>query len=274
MQGNAYNAVIAAWHRNHEHLRRDRAMPLYVHQIPPIRWSTTNSCHAARARTRCWWWRKASQLHRAAFASMLHKAEARTEGRRQDVRGRRIYRPGDDGWPRRFPACPGASDAASRNSERPRPAPATTFVLAAVVPGDTPGFCIGCPERPIFAATKLVEQGLGCNTTSPPDIGLSPVLDHAALRARGIQPWATGWGQPRLRLQRAETAKNRSISFVGDGGFWHNGLTSSIGNAVFSKNDGSVIIVTGGIRRRPAGRTYCRRARQQRRVDQASIAGR
>jgi indolepyruvate ferredoxin oxidoreductase alpha subunit len=30
---------------------------------------------------------------------------------------------------------------------------------------------------------------------------------------------------------------------MGDGGFWHNGLTSGIGNAVFNKNDGVVLIV-------------------------------
>jgi indolepyruvate ferredoxin oxidoreductase alpha subunit len=30
---------------------------------------------------------------------------------------------------------------------------------------------------------------------------------------------------------------------MGDGGFWHNGLTSGIGNAVFNKSDGVVLIV-------------------------------
>ena len=40
-----------------------------------------------------------------------------------------------------------------------------------------------------------------------------------------------------------KTAGRRSISFLGDGGFWHNGLTSSIGNAVFNDNDGVIIIV-------------------------------
>ena len=30
---------------------------------------------------------------------------------------------------------------------------------------------------------------------------------------------------------------------MGDGGFWHNGLTSSIGNAVYNQHDGVVIIV-------------------------------
>jgi len=30
---------------------------------------------------------------------------------------------------------------------------------------------------------------------------------------------------------------------MGDGGFWHNGLTSGIGNAVFNKSDGLVVVV-------------------------------
>src|SRR5215469_6441932 len=30
---------------------------------------------------------------------------------------------------------------------------------------------------------------------------------------------------------------------IGDGGFWHNGLTSGIGNAVFNKSDGVVLVV-------------------------------
>ena len=33
------------------------------------------------------------------------------------------------------------------------------------------------------------------------------------------------------------------ISFIGDGGFWHNGLTSSIGNAVYNKHDGVIVVV-------------------------------
>jgi indolepyruvate ferredoxin oxidoreductase alpha subunit len=33
---------------------------------------------------------------------------------------------------------------------------------------------------------------------------------------------------------------------MGDGGFWHNGLTSGIGNAVFNRHDGVTIIVDNG----------------------------
>ena len=35
----------------------------------------------------------------------------------------------------------------------------------------------------------------------------------------------------------------RSIAIIGDGGFWHNGLSSSIGNAVYNKSDGVIVVV-------------------------------
>jgi indolepyruvate ferredoxin oxidoreductase alpha subunit len=37
--------------------------------------------------------------------------------------------------------------------------------------------------------------------------------------------------------------ERRAVSILGDGGFWHNGLTSSIGNMVFNKSDNVVMIV-------------------------------
>ena len=38
-------------------------------------------------------------------------------------------------------------------------------------------------------------------------------------------------------------AGKRAISMMGDGGFWHNGLTSGVANAVFNKSDNLTIIV-------------------------------
>jgi indolepyruvate ferredoxin oxidoreductase alpha subunit len=38
----------------------------------------------------------------------------------------------------------------------------------------------------------------------------------------------------------------RAVSVMGDGGFWHNGLTSGIGNAVFNKHDGVTVIIDNG----------------------------
>ena len=56
----------------------------------------------------------------------------------------------------------------------PDPAPILAHekvkALAKAVPPRPPGFCIGCPERPIFAALKLVEKELGPHHVSA-DIG-------------------------------------------------------------------------------------------------------
>ncbi len=53
-----------------------------------------------------------------------------------------------------------------------------------------PGFCTGCPERPIFTAMKLVERELGEHHVSA-DIGchLFSILPPFNL---GIPPWAMG----------------------------------------------------------------------------------
>src|SRR6202023_3390476 len=37
--------------------------------------------------------------------------------------------------------------------------------------------------------------------------------------------------------------EKRTISIMGDGGFWHNGLTSGVGNAVFNRTDSVLIVV-------------------------------
>jgi indolepyruvate ferredoxin oxidoreductase alpha subunit len=38
-------------------------------------------------------------------------------------------------------------------------------------------------------------------------------------------------------------AGKRTISIMGDGGFWHNGLTSGVGNAVFNRSDSLLVVV-------------------------------
>jgi indolepyruvate ferredoxin oxidoreductase alpha subunit len=121
------------------------------------------------------------------------------------------------------------------------PAPPLYDDLAKTVPARPPGFCVGCPERPIFAATKLVEQELG-NHHIASDIGchLFSIMPPFEL---GATTMGYGLGPASASAFNSPDAKRRSISFVGDGGFWHNGLTSSIGNAVFNKNDGVIVVV-------------------------------
>jgi indolepyruvate ferredoxin oxidoreductase alpha subunit len=108
------------------------------------------------------------------------------------------------------------------------------------VPARPPGFCTGCPERPIFAATKMVEEELGPHHISS-DIGchLFSIMPPFEI---GGTTMGYGLGPASSSALNANGAR-RSISFVGDGGFWHNGLTSSIGNASFNAHDGVTVIV-------------------------------
>ena len=121
------------------------------------------------------------------------------------------------------------------------PAPPLYEDLARTVPMRPPGFCVGCPERPIFAATKLAEQELGKHHIAS-DIGchLFSIMPPFEL---GATTMGYGLGPASASAFNSPDAKRRSISFVGDGGFWHNGLTSSIGNAVFNRNDGVIVVV-------------------------------
>ncbi|QDL92672.1 indolepyruvate ferredoxin oxidoreductase subunit alpha [Paroceanicella profunda] len=112
--------------------------------------------------------------------------------------------------------------------------------LTGKIPGRPPGFCIGCPERPIFAATKLVEEEMGKHHISS-DIGCHLFSSMPPFEL-GATTMGYGLGPASASAFHADGAR-RTISFVGDGGFWHNGLTSSVGNAVFNKSDGVIIIV-------------------------------
>jgi indolepyruvate ferredoxin oxidoreductase, alpha subunit len=38
----------------------------------------------------------------------------------------------------------------------------------------------------------------------------------------------------------------RTVTIMGDGGFWHNGMTSGVANAVFNKDDGILVIMKNG----------------------------
>ena len=52
-------------------------------------------------------------------------------------------------------------------------------------------------------------------------------------------------------------AAKRAISIMGDGGFWHNGLSSGIGNAVFQQSDGVIVIVDNYYASATGGGTSC-----------------
>lgn len=115
--------------------------------------------------------------------------------------------------------------------------------LGAPVPTRPPGFCIGCPERPVFSALKQlqaeigqvhVNADIGCHTfgTLPPFNVGSTVLGYGLglASSSGVGP----------------LLPNRTISIMGDGGFWHNGFTSGVVNAVYNNHDSVLVILKNG----------------------------
>jgi indolepyruvate ferredoxin oxidoreductase alpha subunit len=134
--------------------------------------------------------------------------------------------------PDRSPALPGA-DATDR--ER------LLREADAHVHARPPSFCTGCPERPIFTALKLVERELGHHHVSA-DIGchlfsILPPFDIGAT----TMGYGLGWAG--AAALNTDQTRRRTISFMGDGGFWHNGLTSGVGNAVFNRTDNLLVVV-------------------------------
>ena len=104
-----------------------------------------------------------------------------------------------------------------------------------------PSFCTGCPERPLFTAMKLVERELGAHHMSC-DIGchLFSILPPFNL---GATTMGYGLGWAGAAAFHAPQGGKRAVGIMGDGGFWHNGLTSGVGNAVFNQNDSLLVVV-------------------------------
>ena len=88
--------------------------------------------------------------------------------------------------------------------------------LRRTVPICPPGFCTGCPDRPILAAMKLVEQELGKQRIAA-DIGcrlfasLPPFEIGGATMGYGLGPAANGAFDG--------DAERRPLAIIGDGGF-------------------------------------------------------
>jgi indolepyruvate ferredoxin oxidoreductase alpha subunit len=116
-------------------------------------------------------------------------------------------------------------------------------LLGAPVPVRPPGFCVGCPERPVFSAMKLAEREVGKFHVSA-DIGCHT---FSTLPPFNIGNTVLGYG---LGLASNSAVHpmfaKRTVTVMGDGGFWHNGLTSGVANAAFNKDDGVLVIMKNG----------------------------
>ncbi|MBO9643266.1 MAG: indolepyruvate ferredoxin oxidoreductase subunit alpha [Pseudacidovorax sp.] len=120
---------------------------------------------------------------------------------------------------------------------------AVAELLGQPLPWRPPGFCIGCPERPVFSALKLAQQevgrvhiaaDIGCHAfgTFEPFSGGHSILGYGmSLASRaGVSPM----------MQR------RVLSIMGDGGFWHNGLLTGVQSALFNGDDAVLLIFKNG----------------------------
>ncbi|MGA0571302.1 thiamine pyrophosphate-dependent enzyme [Variovorax sp. VNK109] len=115
--------------------------------------------------------------------------------------------------------------------------------LGGPVPPRPPNFCTGCPERPVFAALKLVEREVGKLHISA-DIGCH---SFATFEPFSFGNSILGYG---MSMASSAAVKNfsarRPVAIMGDGGFWHNGLLSGVSSALLNKGDGVLVIMKNG----------------------------
>ena len=94
-------------------------------------------------------------------------------------------------------------------------------------------------ERPIFAGIKLAQNELGEHQISA-DIGCHL---FASLPPFEIGGATMGYGLGPAANAAFDGGGEKRISIIGDGGFWHNGLSTSIGNMVYNRADAVAVVV-------------------------------
>ena len=115
--------------------------------------------------------------------------------------------------------------------------------LQAPLPARPPQFCVGCPERPVFAALKLSQRDVG-PTHIAGDIGCH---SFATFEPFSFGHSILGYGMSLAsRAGVSPMMKRRVLSVMGDGGFWHNGLLTGVQSALFNGDDAVLVIFKNG----------------------------
>ena len=115
--------------------------------------------------------------------------------------------------------------------------------LTAPLPARPPQFCVGCPERPVFAALKLSQRDVG-PTHIAGDIGCH---SFATFEPFSFGHSILGYGMSLAsRAGVSPMMKRRVLSVMGDGGFWHNGLITGVQSALFNGDDAVLVIFKNG----------------------------
>ena len=115
--------------------------------------------------------------------------------------------------------------------------------LGQALPARPPGMCIGCPERPVFAALKLAQQTVGPVHVAA-DIGCHAL---ATFEPFSFGHSILGYGMSLASRAGVSPVMNRRVlSVMGDGGFWHNGLLTGVQSALFNGDDAVLLIFKNG----------------------------
>jgi indolepyruvate ferredoxin oxidoreductase alpha subunit len=129
------------------------------------------------------------------------------------------------------------------NGERRTAAAQQLAQAETTLPTRPPGFCIGCPERPVFSALKLAQQ----------DVGPVHIAADIGCHAFGtFEPFSFGHSILGYGMSLASRAgvspmmQRRTLSIMGDGGFWHNGLLTGVQSALFNGDDAVLMIFKNG----------------------------
>src|SRR5262249_10225349 len=100
-----------------------------------------------------------------------------------------------------------------------------------------PSFCTGCPHDPVSPRRNTVraqDPSIG-GTHVAHDIGCSTFSTQAPFNV-GNSVLGYGMGLASDSAVAPLFGK-RTMAVMGDGGFWHNGLTNGVANAVFNRQD-------------------------------------
>jgi indolepyruvate ferredoxin oxidoreductase alpha subunit len=120
---------------------------------------------------------------------------------------------------------------------------AVTKQLETALPPRPPNFCIGCPERPVFAALKLAQQRVG-DVHIAADIGCH---SFATFEPFSMGHSILGYGMSLAsRAGVSPVMRRRVLAVMGDGGFWHNGLLTGVQSALFNGDDAVLLILKNG----------------------------
>jgi indolepyruvate ferredoxin oxidoreductase alpha subunit len=120
---------------------------------------------------------------------------------------------------------------------------AAAALLEDDLPGRPPGFCTGCPERPVFSALKLAQQEVGAAHVAA-DIGCH---SFGTLPPFSMGNSIAGFGMSLASAAAVSSVTGkRPVAVMGDGGFWHNGIISGVAGNLFNKGDGVLVILQNG----------------------------